>query len=815
MNAAIKARGDLEFIYPGTRYIGHEGEYADWPINKSNGKNISFYESNNFGGYKSYHVFGKYTHFFGGYWHDDDFGMARVATHDDKAGKKIWIWGLSGQGMIWEKLLSDTDGQYVEVQSGRLFNQGAEGSSFTPFKHRSFAPYSSDSWKEYWFPVLHTKGFVEANEYGAFNSKYENGWLKLWFSPVQAIHDSLEVREDGRTIYSRLLQLAPLQVFVDSIKVELDPQKLVSTLGTNKLVYNSDPRAEVLSRPVESPADFNWNTAYGLFEQGKEAMDMKGYALAEEKLQASLGKDPNFPPALVKLAELYYRNMRYSEALDLARRALAIDTHAGDANYYYGLINARLGNNTDARDGFDIATLTPEFRSAAYTELARIWLKEKDWDKALASAEKATAYNRYNIDALQLEAVVYRYMNDAARARQALDIILSCDPLNHFAGFEKWLWQPVEENKSAFQSLIRNELPRETYLELGVWYNQAGAVAEAEKIFGQCPPTAEATYWIDFLQGKRVDCATIDPLLSFPARSETAAVLERLLQSQSDWLLKYQLALIYKDRNRVAESKALFSACGNEPIFAPFYAARAEIFKDSDSALTQSDLLKALSLDKTQWRYPKLLTEFYIDHREYGKALERIGPFYAGHPGNYIIGMLYARTLLLNNRYEDAYRLLSRLSIIPFEGATSGRELYREATLMQALQEMEKHRFQKALDYIGKAELWPENLGVGRPYDEDIDIRLEDWMKYLCYRKMGNSGLATASLRRIMDFKAPAGRINGWTEAALRGNDQADKAMHEAAALQPAEAGTTGKAKEAKEVNARILHRLIPLQIKL
>ena len=51
------------------------------------------------------------------YWHDDDFGMGRYSTHDDKAGKKIWIWGLSQQGMIWEKLLTDTDGQYVEVQA--------------------------------------------------------------------------------------------------------------------------------------------------------------------------------------------------------------------------------------------------------------------------------------------------------------------------------------------------------------------------------------------------------------------------------------------------------------------------------------------------------------------------------------------------------------------------------------------------------------------------------------------------------------------------------------------------------------------------
>src|SRR6476659_9907094 len=209
MNTGIKAKGNLEFIYPGNNYIEDEGEYAGWPVNKTNGKKISFYEQNNFGGYKSYHVFGKYTDFFGGYWHDDDFGMARYSPHDDKAGKKIWIWGLSGQGMIWENLLTDTDGQYVEVQSGRLFNQSAPGSSFTPFKHRSFAPYATDTWKEYWFPVLQTKGFVEANEYGALNTKYENGWLKIFFTPVQSISDTFKIKDHEKIIYNKQVQLAP------------------------------------------------------------------------------------------------------------------------------------------------------------------------------------------------------------------------------------------------------------------------------------------------------------------------------------------------------------------------------------------------------------------------------------------------------------------------------------------------------------------------------------------------------------------------------------------------------------------------------
>jgi hypothetical protein len=148
MNAGLPAGGNLEFIYPGNKYLGHEGEYSDWPVNKANGKRINFYEQNDFGGPKSYHVFGRYTDFFGAYWHEDDFGMARYGTRDDKMGKKIWIWGLSRSGMIWEKLLTDTDRQYVEVQSGRLFNQTALPSTYTPFKHDSFSPYQTDTWTE-------------------------------------------------------------------------------------------------------------------------------------------------------------------------------------------------------------------------------------------------------------------------------------------------------------------------------------------------------------------------------------------------------------------------------------------------------------------------------------------------------------------------------------------------------------------------------------------------------------------------------------------------------------------------------------------
>ena len=99
MNTAIKAAGNLELVYPGTQHIGHGGEVAPWPIEPGTGRNLTFYEQNNVGPYKSYHVVERHTDFFGAYQHDDEFGMGRYSTRDDKLGKKAWIWGLSRQGM--------------------------------------------------------------------------------------------------------------------------------------------------------------------------------------------------------------------------------------------------------------------------------------------------------------------------------------------------------------------------------------------------------------------------------------------------------------------------------------------------------------------------------------------------------------------------------------------------------------------------------------------------------------------------------------------------------------------------------------------
>lgn len=807
MNAGLKAGDDLEFIYPGNKYLGHSGEYGAWPVNPSNGKNVSFYRNNDFGGYKSYHVFGKYTDFSGAYWHKEGLGMVRYGTHDDKAGKKIWIWGLSRQGMIWDRLLTDNDGQYVELQSGRLFNQNAEQSSLTPFKHLAFEPYQTDTWKEYWYPVLGTRGFVSASEYGALNILQENHQLKIYFSPARALADTLYITANGKPLYKKLIRTSPLQLFADSIPITFhatsdthttdtpstdilttgilttdtpSTNTLTATLGNQLLSWSSSPTAGDLARPVDAPAAFDWTSPYGYYLAACEAMDQKNYPAAETSLDNALKKDAYFFPALVKKAELFYRNCRYAEALTLAKRALSINTEDGGANFIYGLINQQLGNTTDARDGYDIASLTPAWRSPAYTCLARLYLRENNLPRALTCATRALTAAPQNFDALQLQAVIARLLNDRSLHLKTLQTLLTLDPLNHFARFEQTLDTAATAGPTTtaaspnpFTVHIRNELPQETFLELGIWYASCNQPREAIHVLQLSPPVAEVRIWLAWLTHQQIDTTALDPVRAFPFRSETATVLENFLVSTPSWFLRYELALIYKDRNRIKEAQQLLDACGNSTAFAPFYAFRAALAVIpatsaatpatgaatlttstatttvlTDTASIRHDLERAAGLDP-QWRYAKLLAEFHLTHDNPNRAEQIAGQFYSTHPDNYIMGMLYAKTLLTNKKYAPCVQLLHHLTIIPFEGATAGRELYREALLMQAVGSIKQKQYKKALNYIAGAKKYPENLGVGEPYLQDQDLRVEDRLTSRCYTALHREAEARAAKSRL------------------------------------------------------------------
>jgi len=734
MNAAAKSSGNLEFIYPGSNWIGHGGEKGNWPVDK--GREINFYEKNNFGSYKSYHVLNSYSDVYGGYYHDDNFGFGHLSDYDEKPGKKLWIWGLSQQGMIWEGLLTDDDGQYIEFQAGKLFNQAANSSTNTPFKHKEFAPHDADVMHEIWFPIKETGGMLAASEKGVLNIEEKGNNLELVFSALQTIDDQLLIKENGEIVSSTILKLSPLEI----LKMEYLPEEKYFEvfLASGDHLYSSDPDDQRVDRPLTALPEFNWESAYGIYTMGLEQEKQRMFEKAMDNYQKVLDIDPGFLPAINRLALAHFRKLDYATALKEVKKALRIDTYDPEANYLFGLINRKLNNIDESKSGFSIAAASTAYRSPAYVELAKLFFLEGDYSKSLDYARKSLSFNIYNPVAHQVMALAYRKAGNDSEAKSILKRLFDLDGTNHFVRFETILINNSENFDTGFTSYITNELAYESYIDLAIFYYELACKEEAIKVLNLSPD-----YPVKHLLLSRLDpgnsvphienVVDASPELVFPHRNEMAEILTEIIKENDHWKFKYYLGLIYWNRGLEEKARMLFEECGSRPDFAAFYLAKAELFKNAEKKAENVKMANEIAPD--DWRSGMALVELYLSAGEAEKALPICEKFMNIYPEQSAIGLAYARTLMGMNLYEESIKFLESYTVLPFEGATVGRDLHHEACIRLAYRALKDKKYGDVISFSQKALQWPVNLGVGKPYD--VDERLENYLMAQGYARLG------------------------------------------------------------------------------
>src|ERR1035441_8108322 len=174
-------------------------------------------------------------------------------------------------------------------------------------------------------------------------------------------------------------------------------------------------------------------------------------------------------------------------------------------------------------------------------------------------------------------------------------------------------------------------------------------------------------------------------------------------------------------------------------------AARAQVSEDN----VAGDLQKAARLDPGQWHYGAMLARRCLKEGDSAAALAATADYARCFPTNNVLALLHAKALLSNARYQAAADLLSSLNLLPCEGSTEARSLFREAHLMLAIERLKNGAFAEALPLIQRAREWPEHLGAGKPYPEEIDERLENWLAYQCELRSTAPGQARQLLDQI------------------------------------------------------------------
>lgn len=778
MTAAAFARDDLRMYIPGNRFLGHPGESHAWPYDEL-GRYLPDYAQNRFGGHKSFHVVGELDEHFGGYYADDDYGFGHWSRHEEMPGQKLWLWALSRQGAVWEDLLTDTDGQYVEYQAGRQHVQYAPGQDINPIKEASFDPGSADRWEEIWFPVVGIGGMSDVSRHGVLHVSENGDLIEIGLNAFESVLDTVRVIAGGETVAEFPFELGPLAVFGVSIPHPPGAFEVVSkALG---LRYATDRSDLALRRPFTTaheaaesiPEVDQW------VAKAQELIEARRFAQGRELLGRALGQEPWHRDGLVLMAGLDYRAGLVEDGLERIERVRQLDAYDPQANFVAGNLYRAAGSVVDAREAFGWAARSMAFRSAAYTQLADLALLEGDWPEAEHYASLALDYDRINLPALHARSIAARHLGTPAAAYPAA--MLSIDPLNHAARAEQYLLSGSAADADRLLRGMRSEFPEQTLLEVAIGYANRGLPRDAARLLrapAKLGPVAQA--WLWYLEG----AAEALPALSaaevefvFPYRTETLGVLFAAAEASDHWSWTYLEALNLWALGRSDEARERMTALGNRPDLSSFYISRAHMGGG------ESDLLRAQTTHGAGRLSSIHLIRHYQSKGRWDEALATSDVGRRQYPADFNLALLHARSLLYLDRPIEAAKILDEVHVLPSENASESHLMFEWAHVMIGMDLLDS-RPDEAARHFRQAMEWPEHLGQGRPYDPDE--RLPRYLLGVASKRSGDTAAARAAFLKVVDASAGGtGQRNRLAVASLRALGRADEADAWAAKIPP------------------------------
>ena len=151
--------------------------------------------------------------FFAGYDHGKQAGTMSVADHHIVPGKKLWTWGNGPRGRMWDKILTDEDGPYIELMVGAYSDNQPDYSWLQPFEVKSFSMF--------WYPFRQIGGVKNANLDAAVNLEIgDGGTASVGFSTT-ARHPGATVRlkAGGKVVLEESVDIDPGKPYVKQVAI--------------------------------------------------------------------------------------------------------------------------------------------------------------------------------------------------------------------------------------------------------------------------------------------------------------------------------------------------------------------------------------------------------------------------------------------------------------------------------------------------------------------------------------------------------------------------------------------------------------------
>jgi tetratricopeptide (TPR) repeat protein len=458
-NVAVSANDNYQVIYPpSTQYVTYHGknQFASWPIatgyysgaNFGNGTDVSWYS--NHVSANSMFAWNYQDDFFAGYDHGKQAGILSIADHHFVPGKKFWTWGNGPRGRMWDKILTDDDGPYIELMAGAYSDNQPDYSWLQPYETRSF--------QMYWYPFRDIDGVKNANLDAAVNLDIDTNKnvAKVGFCATSTRDSAtVTVTSANRVVLQEKISISPGKPYLKQISFPqgTDAHDLRASLSVDghELVSYSPVRLTPMDMPeavTPPPPPKEIKTVEELYLAGQriEQFHAPGAASPEPYWEEALRRDPGDARVNTSLGIRQLKEARFPEAEQHFRKAIErlsanyTSPKDGEPYYYLGVALKAQDQTKAAEDAFAKATWSEAWRGPAYFSLAEIATGRSNFTAALDDLDRSLDANALNIRALTLKAAVLRHSGRTKEALAVLDLAAQkTDPLDVRLMTERWL----------------------------------------------------------------------------------------------------------------------------------------------------------------------------------------------------------------------------------------------------------------------------------------------------------------------------------------------------------------------------------------
>jgi tetratricopeptide (TPR) repeat protein len=793
-NTAVHANPDYQVIFPpdAERAAFHSKvEFTDYPVADQFYQGIDFRGNIDLSWWKntpsptSFFAWGSIMNFLAGYDHGKNAGILLVGDHSVFPGKKFWNWGNNDVQRLWDKMLTDSDGPYLELMMGMYSDNQPDYSWNDPFGIKDGTMYYA--------PLRDIPSVKNANKNGAVNIALSPGKISIDVIVYAEFQHATIIVTDGESqILNEVASLKPGSTYHKEIKLIKNPVspgiRIFDSAGEELVGYQPEHRKnEPLPVPykepenpseIKSPDDL-YLTGLRLEQFHNAVYDPTAYyfeALKRDSMQID---------ANTQLGIGYLKQMNYPESEKYLRRAVAKITgnytkpKMTEPLYYLGLCLLRQGRLSEAGESLQQSAWNNAWYAPSMLLLGTIDSREHKMNEAITKLMKSIGAG-VSIDGLNRIAALTRTIGRTDEGKSWLKQALELDPLNPVTQYEQWLYEnQVKNNSNPAKPEIFGD-NADSYLEVAAFYMELGLFKEATGIldlassihFNAVANDPLVHYYKAYCQGlsgnpaeaakaiERAKTCALD--YCFPYGSISLEVLRFVTRFDSlDAQAWYLLGNILCDPQPKEAVKAWEMAVKLDPLFAIAYRNLSFVYAnvDHDAEKAIQTIGKAISLKADE---PVWIQEADI-YREYaGYTVDKRLDFLEAHASTV---SLWDKTILsrvdlliYKGRWDEAIELLknnhfyiAELTMINPHNSWSDAHFYR------GMKYLELKQFDKAIADFEAITIFPRNLEIAR----DAKTDLANYGLARVYQALGNKKLAKEYFNRMAESE---NILQGWGE---------------------------------------------------